>query len=322
MRTPVTFIPTLWRAMHRKPDLILNVAPTIMSGLACLIAARTTGAVSQLHIQDFEIEAGFATGQLTERSLAGKFAMLFGDKMLGGFDYVSTISPAMLRKLLAKGRSPESVFELRNWAEIDSITPSEHSDFRAEWGISTPHVALYSGSIAKKQGIDLLVDVARLMAARKDVTFVICGNGPTQDELRASASDLENIQFRDLQPLDRLGDLLNLATIHLLPQRPDAADLVLPSKLTNILASGRPVVAGSASGTGLAEEITGCGIAVEPENAQAMADAVIRLIDDEPTWREMAQCARARALSHWCRTNVLSAYNGKLQEWTAKQRQR
>lgn len=313
-----SFVPIIWRALRMRPDIVLNVAPTIMSGPACLLAARLTGATSQLHIQDFEIEAGFATNQLSENSLVGKLALRFGDWMIKSFDHATTISPAMVARLLSKGHKASSVMELRNWAEIDDITPSDHSDFRAQWGITTPHVALYSGSIAKKQGIDLLIEVARLMAGRKDITFIICGNGPTQDELRASASDLTNIQFHDLQPFERLGDLLNLATIHLLPQKADAADLVLPSKLTNMLASGRPVVAGSAPGTGLATEIDGCGIAVEPENAPAMADAIIQLMENPAQWRQMAKTARARALSHWHRSSILDGYEQAIRSWVSR----
>src|SRR3546814_14541990 len=78
----------------------------------------------------------------------------------------------------------------------------------------------------------------------------------------------------DLQPQEEVQELLGLATVHLLPQRAGAADLVLPSKLANMLASGRPVVAGAAPGSDLAIEVDGCGIAVEPENPARMADAI------------------------------------------------
>ena len=60
-----------------------------------------------------------------------------------------------------------------------------------------------------------------------------------------------------LQPADRLNELLNLADIHLLPQRADAADLVMPSKLTGMMASGRAVLATASPGTQLATVIDG-----------------------------------------------------------------
>lgn len=86
------------------------------------------------------------------------------------------------------------------------------------------------------QAVQRLVD-------RKDLLFVICGEGSERQTLRTQAQALGNVRFVPLQPLERLNALLKLADIHLLPQRADAADLVMPSKLTGMLASGRPVVA-------------------------------------------------------------------------------
>src|SRR3546814_2199334 len=127
----------------------------------------------------------------------------------------------------------------------------------------------------------MLIEVARQLAHRKDLTLIICGNGPNRAVLEATAQHVDNLLFHDLQPKERLNDLLNLATIHLLPQKADAADLLLPSKLTNMLASGRPVVAGTAPHTGLAREMAACGLAVVPELPAAMAGAICTLMDED-----------------------------------------
>jgi colanic acid biosynthesis glycosyl transferase WcaI len=121
-------------------------------------------------------------------------------------------------------------------------------------------VAIYSGNIANKQGIEIVVEAARLLRHRKDLMFVVCGNGPNRARLIESSADLDNIQFHDLQPRERLSDLLGMASVHLLPQIAGAADLVLPSKLTNMLASGRAIAATAEPGTGLAAEVDGCGL--------------------------------------------------------------
>src|SRR3546814_16386029 len=84
--------------------------------------------------------------------------------------------------------------------------------------------------MAQKQGIEMLIEVARQLAHRKDLTLIICGNGPNRAVLEATAQHVDNLLFHDLQPKERLNDLLNLATIHLLPPKADAADLLLPSK--------------------------------------------------------------------------------------------
>jgi colanic acid biosynthesis glycosyl transferase WcaI len=300
-------IPAIQLARRGKPDIVLLVAPALLAAFPALIAARLAGAQSWLHIQDFEVEAGFATGQMGQHSLLGKCALWLEKRLLSRFDRVTSISPEMCSKAAEKGVAPARIGELRNWANIDGIAPQESSFYRGEWSICTPHVALYSGSIARKQGIETVIDTARIMSDRGDITFVICGNGPTRSDLERLARGLPNVQFHDLQPMAQLNELLNLATVHLLPQKRDAADLVLPSKLANMLASGRPVVAGVEPGRGLAREVEGAGLICPPEDGASMAEAIERLISDEELYRTCATEARARAEKRWSKSSIIAA---------------
>ncbi len=112
-------------------------------------------------------------------------------------------------------------------------------------------VAMYAGSMGAKQGLEIVLEAAQILAAQSpQVHFVICGHGAAYGEISRQSQGLSNVQLLPVQPTDRLNDLLNCADIHLLPQRADAADLVLPSKLTGMFSKGaRPVVANAASGT-------------------------------------------------------------------------
>lgn len=304
--------PMVGLAFSFKPELVFCVAPSLIAAPAGLLAARLSGAIAQIHIQDFEVEAAFATEHLSGKGPTARLARWFERTVIRAFDKVSTISPEMLRKLLEKGVSPEQSIELRNWAEIDHIRPQTTSIFRDRWNIRTPHVALYSGSIAQKQGIESIIDAARALAHRDDLTFVICGNGPRRKALEALAAGLPNIQLHDLQPMDELGELLNLATVHLLPQRKDAADLVLPSKMANMLASGRPIVAGVEAGTGIAREIEGCGLICEPENGVAMAAAIESLFADMNRHAAFSATARVRAQERWARDSIIGTFHRTL----------
>jgi colanic acid biosynthesis glycosyl transferase WcaI len=87
-------------------------------------------------------------------------------------------------------------------------------------------------------------------------------------------------RFIALQPVARLNELLNLADIHVLPQRGDASDLVMPSKLTGMFASGRVVIAMARPGTELYNIVTPRGVVVPPENVQALSDAIEMLVSD------------------------------------------
>ncbi|HEV7344495.1 MAG TPA: WcaI family glycosyltransferase [Devosia sp.] len=302
-----TFIPTIAAALRQKPDIVFTPAPSLIAAPVARFAAWLSGAKSWVHVQDFEVEAAFATGLLQPKGRIARLAAWFERSVLRSFHQTSSISPQMCAKLIEKGVPPAKVVEFRNSGDLHSVKPlSGPSPYRAEWNITTPHVALYSGNIANKQGIEIVIDAARRLAHRKDLSFVVCGEGPNRANLQALAAGLDNIQFHDLQPKERIGDLVGLASIHLLPQLAGAADLVLPSKLINMLASGRPVVATAAHGTGLALEVEGCGLVTPPGDGAAFADGIAQLLDDAALYSSAATAARARAEERWAQDTILA----------------
>jgi len=310
-----TALPTMLAAAlgRKRPDLVFTVAPSLISAPVAWLVSRLSGAQCWLHIQDFEIEAALATGLVGDGGGVAKLGRWFEQRVIGLFDHVSSISPQMCAKLAEKGVPRSRIHELRNWADIAAITPYQgQSPYRAQWGVTTPHVALYSGNIANKQGIDIVLDAARLLRDRNDLTFIICGQGPNRAALEELASDLTNIQFHDLQDRERLNELLGLATVHLMPQLAGAADLVLPSKLTNMLASGRPVVATAEPGTGLAEEIVDCGIITQPGSAKAFAEGIESLLDNPAVAAHYGENGRQRAEKRWAKDHILARLDAEL----------
>jgi colanic acid biosynthesis glycosyl transferase WcaI len=308
-------LPLLAQARTQRPDIVLTIAPSLVAAPFARLAAALCGAKSWLHVQDFEVEAAVATGLVNADGFGVRAALAFENWVLGMFDRVSAISPAMCRKLGQKGVAADRIAEFRNWADVENVRPLQSvSPYRSEWGVDTRHVALYSGNIANKQGIGVVVDAAQRLKHRDDLTFVICGDGSNRAELESRAGELANVVIRDLQPKERLGDLLGLATVHLLPQLASAADLVLPSKLTNMLASGRATVACAHPGTGLAAEVEGCGLVVPPEDDEAFADAIERLIDNEPERAFFGTAARRRAEKRWEQDAIVDGLERRLRE--------
>lgn len=305
----------LAEARRLRPDVVIAVAPSLLASSVARLAAKAVGARLWLHVQDFEVDAAFATGLLAESGWAGRAARRFERWSLRA-DRVSTISPQMCARLVSQGIAPDRIVEFRNWAMLDDLAVLP-TDYRRAWNLRHRHVALYSGAIANKQGLELILDAARRLAHRRDLAFVICGNGPLRAQLAQAAAGLDNVQFQDLQPREHLGALLDLASVHLLPQIAGAADLLLPSKLTNMLASGRPVVTTAASATGLAREVEGCGLVVPPGDPGAFAAAIERLIDDQPLRDRLGRQARLRAQERWGRAPILARFEHQLRELAA-----
>lgn len=298
-----------------RPDLVLSVAPALLAAGVAGRIARKTNVPFWLHIQDLEVDAAMATGLLPAQGRFARAALGVERRILQMPDVVSSISPQMLENLAAKGVAADRLFELRNWSRsLDTFASADGSRYREEWGLKGRKVALYSGNIARKQGLELVIEAARWLQDRDDIVFVICGEGPNRARLEKQAAGLGNIRFHPLQPVERLADLLTMADIHLLPQIAGAADLVLPSKLTNMLASGRPVVATAAAGTGLAHEVEGCGIVTPPGDESAFTAAIASLADDTDMARKLGKAGRERAARRWAQGAIIDRFERRAME--------
>jgi colanic acid biosynthesis glycosyl transferase WcaI len=110
-----------------------------------------------------------------------------------------------------------------------------------------------------------------------------------------------------------MSELLATADIHLLPQRAEAADLVLPSKLAGMLASGRPIVAMANAGTGLAAAIKGVGVAVPTGSGDVLGRAVAALAGDADLRQQYGKEARRVALAEWNRSTIIAALELQLE---------
>ena len=305
-----SLFPALRAALRRgeQPDLVFTVAPALLGVPTAWLAAKLAGAKLWIHVQDFEVEAALATGLMPADGLAARLARWVENRLLQLGDRVSTISPQMCAKLIEKGVARERVFEMRNWSDARfAADPAGAEAIRRDWGLSGKVVALYSGNIARKQGIEILVEAAHLLRTRDDIALVICGEGPNRAELERLAAGLGNVQLHDLQPAERMGAMLTMADLHLLPQIAGAADLVLPSKLTNMLASGRPVVATTEPGTGLYTEVDGCGVVTAPGDAAALARAITALADDPAKRSYLGKAAAIRAVERWSKPAIIAA---------------
>lgn len=236
-------------------------------------------------------------------------------RILRSFDIVSTISPQMLQRLENKGVGRQKIRELRNWTDTAKVTPGDRrTRFREELALADSDViALYAGTMSNKQGLDLIIEAAKEFDRKQNyIQFILCGEEPHKSKLQELAAGMSNIHFLALQPDDRFAQLLNTADIHIIPQKAEAADLVLPSKLGGIFASGRPVITMASPNTGLADEVEGVGLVVPPGDARALAVAVRKLADDVELRHVLGQNARRCAVERWDKTSILQSLDRNL----------
>ncbi len=317
-------LPIMLSQAHWRPDVVLTVEPALMCAAAGWLTAQMADATTWLHIQDFEVDAAFDLGLLPGEGRMHGLAEALERQTMQGFDRISTVSEKMMQRLPEKGVPLHKTVLFPNWVDTETIAPLEGpSRLRQQLGLGPDRVVLmYAGNMGMKQGLEVLPLLAREFAPDRRVHFVFCGDGAYHAQLAGMVRGTANVTMLPLQPFDRLNDLLNTADIHLLPQRPDAADLVMPSKLTGMLASGRPVIGTAAAGTQVALALGCCGIAVPPRDSPALFTAVRTLADTPDMRHALGVAARAHAVEHLGRERVLERFESELETAIAERRAR
>lgn len=302
---------------RKRYDVVIAICPPLQTAVMPTLYRALRRVPWVLHVQDFQVDAALRLGMLKMGKL-DRLLFALENFFLRRATRVSSITPSMCRRANEKGADTDRTWLSPNWADITQITPTDRDNsFRKELGVSPDDVlVMYAGAIATKQGLDVLLDAAHKMKDDDRFHFVIVGNGSDRERLeeRAAELGLPRLHFVDLQPRARLGEMLGAADIHLVIQKREAADLVMPSKLTNILAAGRPAIATADQGTALwdALEDGGCGVCTPAGDSAALADAVRSLGNDAPARQAKGKKARAYAEDNLDQDRILQAFEQKL----------
>ncbi|MGB0938030.1 MAG: WcaI family glycosyltransferase [Colwellia sp.] len=305
-------IALLIKLIKNKPDVIFLVQPTLFCAPATLLFSKLFGVKTVMHIQDFEVDAMFGLGMVSEGKIA-KIVRRTESWLMKKFDVVSSISYSMLENAERKGVDKSKLLFFPNWADTSFVTPdTDGSSLRKEWGFAeTDKIVLYAGNIGQKQGLEIVIEAAKSFEGGKNVKFVFVGAGAYVDILKrlAKASNLDNVYFKPLQDWEDVPAMLSMADVHLVVQKKGAADAVLPSKLTNILSAGGHalVTAEASTELGKIEEANpNIYTRVEPENTKEFVVGLNTILATETSKPNMI--ARSYAVKNLDVNNIIERF--------------
>ena len=307
------------RVFVNKPEIIICIAPSIFCAPGALLFSKLCGnkTKSWLHIQDLEINAAFNLGLIKGRKLK-KIAELFERTVFLGFDKISAISKAMLNKVLIKGISKNKTTLLSNWADLEKIDfiPLDYRGeniYRKDLQIEEKYIILmYSGSMNQKQDFHILIETIKKLSDEKNIFWVLAGEGPSKKFLIQETRDISNVLVLPLQPVEKMNFWLNFADIHLLPQKITVDDLVLPSKLLGILASGRPVISISAEESELASITNIAGININTPDVNEFVKAIKILASNKELRLKLGNKARQIAVSRFYKKMIFDNFEKEM----------
>jgi len=297
-------------------DAVIAICPPMQVGIYPWLYRFFRGIPWIFHIQDLQVDIAVRLGLLD--GSFGKMLYSIENFLLRRATRVSTITEAMRRRIIAKGVPEERTWLLPNWADIAFIRPMPRNNvFREELRIGDDQILfMYAGNMGEKQGLELVLQAADHLRYHHQLRFVLVGDGVAKRRLEQMAAEMKltNVTFLPVQPNERLPEMLAAADVHLVVQKKEAADLVMPSKLTNILAAGRPVVATADPGTALYDLLTNyqAGIVTPSGHLEEFIDALKSLAESPALREQMGRNARLYAERYLDKERILTDFEEKL----------
>ncbi|MER6995603.1 glycosyltransferase [Streptomyces sp. NPDC000410] len=259
-----------------RPDIVLSQMPSLAGGVIGGRIARRHRVPHVVVVQDL-MGAAAAQSGITGGSRAASLASRVEAAVLGSASLIGVVHETFVKRVKAMGITAPRIRTVPNWTHVAAATGDRHL-VRARLGWQPDEVVvLHSGNMGLKQGLEVLIETARIAAgAGRRIRVVLMGDGSRRAHLERLAEGLPNLDL--LPPADEqdFPDVLAAADVLVVTQRASVVDMSLPSKLTSYFAAGRPVVASVApeSGTALEVHRSGAGLVVAPEDPAALHGAV------------------------------------------------
>jgi colanic acid biosynthesis glycosyl transferase WcaI len=282
-----------------EPDVVLAIVPSLFGATAAASLARRHDARLVVWVQDLmgpaTAQSGIAGGTRITRATSA-----IERRLLRRADRVLVLNEGFRGYVTDAGVAPGKVEVVRNWSHVASSTADRDvTRQRLGWGEGQV-IALHTGNMGLKQGLQNVVEAARLAETEAPhVRFALLGDGSQREDLEKLGEGLANLQFLPPASSEDYPDLLAAADVLIVNERASAAEMSLPSKLTSYFRAGCPVIAAVAPDGSTAREVTvsGAGLLVAPEDPAALLKGVQVLADPEQS-RGYAEAATAHLERH------------------------
>ncbi len=300
-----------------KPDVIFLTIPPLPAAVPAAILKWIFRCPLVVNLQDILPDAAVHTGLMSNTAMIKVFTWL--EKFAYRFaDRISVIADGFVDNLRDKGVPAQKLALISNWVDTDFIQPApagfdkDTNPFRINNGLTGKFIVLYSGNIARTQGLETLIQAAMHLRDRPEIAIVIVGEGKARDELQALRDELgaDNVTLLPFQPRALLPQMLAAADLGLVMQKGNVIAFNMPSKIQVLLASGLPIVASVPAIGTAAQAVRNSqgGRTLPPEDPEKLAQVIRELYESPETVAELSANARQFALENYAFASALDRY--------------
>jgi glycosyltransferase involved in cell wall biosynthesis len=301
-------------------NLVWGTSPPIFQGITAWLLARLKGAAFIFEVRDLWPEFAIGVGVLKNPVLIR--ASLWLERFLYRHaDLVLVNSPGYLEHVSLRGA--RKVELVPNGADPDMFSSAEGSqEFRNRHHLEKKFVVLYAGAHGMSNDLQVILKAAQRLSDRKDILFLLVGDGKEKQNLQALADQLAltNVVFLPPVPKNEMSVVLGASDACIAILKPlDLYKTTYPNKVFDYMAAGKPVILAIDGVIREVVETARCGIFVPPGNPECLASAVADFAQDPSIAAEMGLSGQEYVRQHFNRTkladqlaNIFETYSSRI----------
>jgi len=291
-------------------DRVVSTSPQFFAGLAGYAVSRLKRAPWVLEIRDLWPESILSVGAISNplaiRLLEGLEAFAYRKA-----DAIVSVTDAFKPHIEARGGDGK-VTVIKNGVDLSlfSAIPRDE-EFAEQLGVDGKFVAAYVGTHGMAHGLDTILDAAQRLDQGSNVVFLLVGEGSEKRRLeeKRDALGLTNVIMLGQQPKDAMPRIWSIADVSLVVLRKlDLFTTVIPSKIFESMAMGKPIVLGVLGESRSIVEQAEAGVGIEPEDAGALARELQRMASDHAFYARMAENGPVYVRKHFDRRKLALEY--------------
>lgn len=280
----------------RNLDLIYVVSPPLSNAGTALLRSWFGSTKYLLNVQDIYPEAAIRSGVIRNKYLI-RMLTWFERRVYEKASGIIAIGTRFADRVEKTGVQSKKLHIVRNWIDLGEVVPvPKRNEFSVEHKLHDRFVVLYSGTLGRVSGVEILIDCAVRLGEYTDLIFLIIGEGAVKHDLvsRVARDGLDNVLFLPFQDRSRLSEVQATADVSIVTMKKDHGYTSIPSKVLGYMAAARPVIVSADDDTDIADLVieSRSGVVVQAEHVEELTAAILSARENRQMFLEYGKNGR------------------------------
>ncbi len=262
-------------------DVVFAVSTPPTQGFFAGRLAKKLHAAFVYSVQDLFPDSLVTSGLARRKSLSYLIGTYISRKTYNKCSSVVALSDTVKKNLISEGVDSSKISVIGNWVDSEMVMPiaREVNPLFDDYHIDRDRfTVVYAGNFGASQGAEIILRAAEKLKNEQGIQFVVFGGGAEFEDAERYVQNhmLSNVSIFPLLPEYRVAEAYSMGDVALITCKKGVSKTAMPSKTWNIMACNTPIIASFDTDSELAQiiEESDAGVCVEPENAEALSEAI------------------------------------------------